>query len=59
MKPRSSIRYNHSGNCWADAAAYECEECGKGVLCDVCHLHSMPRGDCDECKEHCACEAER
>jgi hypothetical protein len=39
----------HSGNCWNEAAVYGCRKCGKDELCDVCHLHDMPRGECDQC----------
>jgi hypothetical protein len=51
-------RHNHSGNCWQKA--YECKKgCGKGNLCDVCHMHDNPRGECDECPPCEACEKER
>lgn len=43
---------NHlnNGNCLE--SMYDCQLCGTGldVLCDVCHEHDMPRGDCDECE---------
>jgi hypothetical protein len=50
--------HNCEGNCWLDQVVYYCKECGKGNLCDVCHQHDSPRGDCPDCKRCEACEAE-
>jgi hypothetical protein len=47
-----------SGNCWKRPDPYECRYCGKGNLCDVCHLHDEPRGECSECKRCKACDEE-
>lgn len=38
-----------NGNSWDEKVVYACKECGIGNLCDVCHRHEMPRGECDEC----------
>jgi hypothetical protein len=45
-----------NGNCWVNAR--KCKLCGVDNLCDVCHKHDMPRGDCDECVECPACNQE-
>lgn len=45
--------HNREGNCWDEA--FECSECG-GHLCDVCHEHDQPRGDCDMCPPCGMCE---
>ena len=45
--------HNHKGNCWDKA--YEC--CGDD-LCDVCHEHDEPRGECSECPDCPACRDE-
>lgn len=51
----SDDAHTRTGNCWR--YAHDCGECGPDVLCDVCHGHDEPRGDCSEC-EHCpACDA--
>lgn len=39
--------HRHNGNCFEKS--YNCHKCGKGELCDVCHKHEQPRGDCYEC----------
>lgn len=44
-----------TGNCWHDSVSRECKRCGADNLCDVCHTHCMPRGECDECPECIAC----
>jgi len=49
--------HNKQGNCIDDATAYSCPDCGKTELCDVCHLHSEPRGECSECPPCKGCEA--
>ena len=46
--------HKHNGNCWHDAR--RCEECGVGNLCDVCHDHDEPRGDCAKCEPCTDCE---
>lgn len=45
-----------SGNCWE--LAYKCRKdgCTPDTLCDVCHKHSEPRGDCSECPRCEACD---
>lgn len=55
----SDTNHTNNGNCWAPA--YECPECnagGRENLCDVCHLHCEPRGDCSECARCKACDDE-
>lgn len=47
-----------SGNCWHKRAAYECGTCGVGEMCDVCHRHDEPRGDCSGCARCAPCDAE-
>lgn len=37
-----------NGNCWENA--YKCKKCGIGELCDVCHKHDWPRGNCQICE---------
>ena len=51
-------KHTRNGNCFA--LAYKCTRrgCTVGTLCDVCHLHEAPRGDCDECVGCQACEEE-
>ena len=39
----------NNGNDWSEDAVYNCKKCGAGNLCDVCHKHDNPRGECDEC----------
>lgn len=39
----------HTGNCWVEEAAFGCRKCGRENMCDVCHLHDQPRGECEEC----------
>lgn len=41
----------NTGNSWNPDIIYNCRECGVDNLCDVCHEHDMPRGDCDKCPE--------
>ena len=38
-----------NGNSWDPGVVYQCRECGVGNLCDVCHRHEQPRGECDQC----------
>ena len=53
---KKEIKHNNLGNCWNKA--YKCKECGQGNLCDVCHLHDSPRGECDECIVCLICKEE-
>ena len=46
--------HNLDGNCWE--RTYTCLHCGEGNLCDVCHKHDVPRGECDECSACPACD---
>lgn len=46
------------GNCWAPEAIHDCRRCGSSSLCDVCHLHDYPRGECEDCDRCEACDAE-
>lgn len=47
-----------SGNCFLHA--YKCtnDGCRPGEFCDVCHQHSSPRGQCEECLPCQECEKE-
>lgn len=45
--------HNHRGNCLIDA--HECTACGWGAVCDVCHDHEQPRGQCEECEPCLPC----
>jgi len=47
-------RHTGTGNCWL--RAFRCGECGKGKLCDACHEHDSPRGECPKCPPCRACE---
>jgi hypothetical protein len=46
--------HNLLGNC--SKRIFECRVCGTGNLCDVCHLHDEPRGDCSQCNPCLACQ---
>lgn len=37
------------GNDLSEEAIWNCRECGRGNLCDVCHWHDEVRGDCSVC----------
>jgi len=50
------MKHNKKGNCWDNS--YKCKECGTGELCDVCHLHDSPKGECDECVKCELCDKE-
>jgi len=50
-------RKRSRGNCWENAVVYACRRCGKGELCDVCHLHDEPRGSCSVCPRCAGCVA--
>lgn len=52
----SSSAHNLEGNCWDHSATYECDVCGAGNLCDVCHEHESARGDCPDCKRCKTCD---
>lgn len=47
MAPPKKV--HSGGNCIDNAVIYSCRECRKGNLCDVCHKHDMPRGECKTC----------
>ncbi len=49
---KTEICHNGCGNCWVPS--YRCPKCGDN-LCDVCHLHDQPRGECDKCPECLEC----
>lgn len=46
------------GNCWRKGRVYNCPHCGVGNLCDVCHQHDEPRGECEQCPSCPACDSE-
>lgn len=48
--------HSHNGNCFE--GAHNCEDCGVGNLCDVCHIHDEPRGNCIYCSPCFECEKE-
>lgn len=50
-------RHTKTGNCWD--CATECILCGVGLLCDVCHVHCEPRGDCETCDDCLVCETDK
>lgn len=50
------MEHTDNGNCWNFPK--DCPACGRGNLCDVCHDHDEPRGDCSECERCEKCEAE-
>jgi hypothetical protein len=52
-KPSS---HDHKGNCFDKS--YECPDCTAGTLCDVCHAHEQPRGECDDCPDCPECPPE-
>lgn len=52
------MKHKHSGNCWDTYLVYSCKECGHDNLCDVCHEHELPRGECDECERCQECDDE-
>lgn len=43
---RDTADHDFLGNCWGVV----CERCSDAV-CDVCHQHEEPRGECDICPE--------
>lgn len=47
-----------NGNCFKEAYGCSVDGCRPGELCDACHEHCEPRGDCDECGPCLACEDE-
>lgn len=49
VEAMSEIYHNKLGNCWHNEPVYECKTCGTDAICDVCHLHDEPRGECSEC----------
>jgi len=46
-----------SGNCWASPVPC-IDGCQRGAVCDVCHKHDEPRGECSECGPCKVCETE-
>jgi hypothetical protein len=54
-KQSKKPEHNLKGRCWCKAAVYLCCRCGLGNLCDVCHVHDEPRGECD-CPPCLACD---
>lgn len=50
--------HDNKGNCWNRDSVYDCSECGFGNLCDACHDHDEPRGECSECPPCSTCEVE-
>lgn len=56
VEASDSDPHSHSGNCFKGAR--KCEDCGIGNLCDVCHTHDEPRGDCVCCPKCTECEKE-
>lgn len=48
------IEHTNTGNCWNKAG--RCREYGVNNLCDVCHQHEEPRGECAMCPPCEACE---
>lgn len=54
----SAPRHNRLGNCWSSQHVCKCSECGAGEMCDVCHEHDEPRGECPVCDECPRCVSE-
>ena len=49
--------HDGKGNCWE--RAYCCPKCSaESDLCDVCHEHDQPRGECLDCPRCPACDLE-
>jgi hypothetical protein len=53
--PKPLPKHVAGGNCWAKA--HGCKHCGD-ALCDVCHTHEEPRGECGVCQPCPACRQE-
>lgn len=49
------MKHNGHGNCW-DGKLYQCAPCGHGNLCDICHDHDEPRGNCSACSRCDECD---
>ncbi len=49
-------KHTKTGNCFD--VAFKCKDCGKDNLCDVCHEHEMPRGDCLDCQRCEICDSD-
>lgn len=51
--------HTNSGNCWSRVIVYGCTRngCREGEVCDVCHDHDEPRGECSECPKCGACDS--
>lgn len=39
------------GNDCRESAWHSCPICGTDAMCDVCHEHDEPRGECSECPD--------
>ena len=50
------LAHSKNGNCFE--GSYSCRRCGIGNLCDVCHKHDEPRGECSTCEPCKVCEKE-
>jgi hypothetical protein len=51
------LQHNRRGNCWTQSLVFKCLHCRPGNLCDACHAHDEPRGDCQQCPRCPACDA--
>ena len=49
-------KHLRNGNCFD--FIFSCARCGRGSVCDVCHLHDEPRGECKTCKRCLECIVE-
>ena len=56
MTARVGYVHSRTGNCWLPAVIYDCRKCKPDSLCDVCHLHFEPRGDCSRCLRCTLCD---
>ena len=47
------MSHSLNGNCWDTNLVYGCtvNGCVEGVMCDVCHAHDEPRGECSACED--------
>jgi hypothetical protein len=51
-----ATKHLRNGNCFD--RIFSCLKCGRLAVCDVCHLHDEPRGECEICPrcEKCVIE---
>lgn len=50
-------KHNRKGNCWDVSIIYDCKRCHlPEEVCDVCHKHDEPRGNCGECPRCAVCD---